>query len=122
MGTSELHSHFVVVNSICTHLDAKERPKVLIRVNSNLEARQVVVIQPLVSNVKIKLLDEKGIEVRGCRITKAGGFLIGFRGSDIKVEVVENIQLSNSNVKVKLINEQGFEIKGYNIVKFGSSN
>jgi hypothetical protein len=89
----------------------KERPKVSIRVNSNLEARQVVVIQPLVSNVKIKLLDEKGIEVRGCRITKVGGFSIGFRGSDVKVEVVENIQLSNSNVKVELINEQGFEIK-----------
>jgi len=58
----------------------KERLEVSTGVNSSLEVRQVVVIQPLVSNVKVKLLDEKGVEVRGCRTTKVGGFTIGFEG------------------------------------------
>jgi len=67
-------------HSIYTHRDVKERLEVSTGVNSSLEVRQVVVIQPLVSNVKVKLLDEKGVEVRGCRTTKVGGFTIGFEG------------------------------------------
>jgi hypothetical protein len=37
------------------------------------------------------LLDEKGVEVRGCRTTKVGGSTIGFKGSGVKVEVVKKI-------------------------------
>ncbi len=69
----------------------KERPEVSIGVNSNLEAKQVVAIQLLISNVKVELLDEKGVEVRGCRIAKARGPTLGFKGSNVKIEVVEKI-------------------------------
>jgi hypothetical protein len=62
-----------------------------IGVNSSLKAKQVVIIQPLVSNVKVELLDEKGVEVRGCRTTKARVSTIGFKGLSVKVEVVEKI-------------------------------
>ncbi len=71
----------------------KERLEVSIGVNSSLEARQVVLIQPLVSNVKEELLDEKGIEVKGCRTTKVGGSTIGFKGSSVKVEAAIEIGL-----------------------------
>jgi hypothetical protein len=57
----------LISNSICTPLDVKKRHEVSIGVNSSLEAKQVVAIQPLISNVKLELLDEKGVEVRGCR-------------------------------------------------------
>lgn len=56
-------------DSICTHLDVKEKSKVSIGINSCPEARQVVAIQPLISDVKVELSDEKGVEVKGCRIT-----------------------------------------------------
>jgi hypothetical protein len=42
------------------------------------------------------LSNEKGVEVRGCRTTKVGGSTIRFRGSNIKVEVIEKILLSHS--------------------------
>jgi len=70
-------------NSICTHPDLKKSLKVSIGVNSSLEAKQVVVIQPLVSNVKVELSNEKGVEVRGCRLAKAKSFTIGFKGSNV---------------------------------------
>jgi hypothetical protein len=92
-------------NSICIHLDVKERLEVSIGINFNPKTNQVVVIQPLVSNVKVKLLNEKGVEIRGYRTAKVGGSTIGFRGLDVKVKVVEKIQLSHSNVKVELANE-----------------
>ncbi len=38
-------------------------------------------------------------------MAKVGGSTIRFTGLDVKVEVVEKIQLSNSNVKVELANE-----------------
>jgi hypothetical protein len=82
-------------NSIYTHLDVKEIFEVSIRINSSLEAREVVIIQPLVSNVKVELLDEKGVEVRRCRTTKVGGSTIGFTGLGVKVEVVEKIPTFN---------------------------
>ncbi len=92
-------------NSICTHLDVKEKLEVSTRINFSPKAKQVLIIQPLVSNVKVELSDEKGVEIRGYRIAKDGGSTIGFRGSDVKVEVVEKIQLSYSNIKVELTNE-----------------
>jgi hypothetical protein len=51
------------------------------------------------------LSNEKGVEVRGYRTAKVGGSTIWFKGSNVKVEVVEKIQLSHSNVKVELTNE-----------------
>ncbi len=67
-------------NSICTHLDVKERPEVSIGINSSPKAKQDVVIQPLVLNVKVELSNEKGVELTGCRTTKVGGSTIGFSG------------------------------------------
>jgi hypothetical protein len=78
-------------NAICIHLDVKERLEVSIKVNSSLEARQVIVIQPLVSNVKVELSNEKGVEVRGCRAANVEGSTIGFKGLGVKVEVVKKI-------------------------------
>ncbi len=62
----------------------KERLEVSIGVNSSLEAKQVVTIQPLISNVKLELLDEKGVEVTGCRIAKARASKLRFKGSNVK--------------------------------------
>ncbi len=66
------------------------------------------------------MLDEKGLEVRGYRTAKAKGFIIGFKGLDVKVEVTKKIKLLDSNVKVELANEHGFEVEGYNTTKLGS--
>jgi hypothetical protein len=107
-------------NSICTHLDVKERLEVSIGINFSPKAKQAVIIQPLVLNVKVELSDEKGVEIRGYKIAKVGGSTIGFRGSDVKVEVIEKIQLSYLNVKVELAIEWGFEVEGYNTAKFKS--
>jgi hypothetical protein len=68
-------------NSICTHLDVKKRLEVSIGINLSPKAKQDVVIQPLVLNVKVELSNEKEVELRGCRTTKVGGSTIGFRGS-----------------------------------------
>ncbi len=78
-------------NSIYTHIDVKERLEVSIGINSSPKAKQVVVIQPLVSNVKVELSNEKGVEVRGYRISKVGGSTIGFKGSNVKVKVLKKI-------------------------------
>ncbi len=56
--------------------------------------------------------NEKGVEVRGYRTAKARVSIIGFKGSDVKVEVAKKIKLLDSNVKVELVNEHGFEVKG----------
>jgi hypothetical protein len=66
------------------------------------------------------LLHEKGVEVRGYRTTKVKGSTIGFRGSNVKIEVAKKFKLLHSNVKVELANEHGFEVEGYNTTKLGS--
>jgi hypothetical protein len=63
----------LISNSICTHVDVKENPKVSIGINFSPKAKQVVVIQPLVSNVNVELSNEK-VEIKGCRIAKAPKF------------------------------------------------
>jgi len=95
----------------------KERLEVSIRINSSRKAKQLVIVQSLVSNVKVQLSNENGVEVRGHRTSKARGSTIGFKGSDFKVKVAKKIKLLDSNVNVKLINEHGFEVKGYNTTK-----
>jgi hypothetical protein len=66
-------------NSICTHLDVKERLEVSIGINFSPKAKQAVIIQLLVLNVKVELSNEKGVEIRGYKIAKVGGSTIGFR-------------------------------------------
>ncbi len=66
------------------------------------------------------MLDEKGVEVRGYRTTKAKGPTIGSRSSNVKIEVAKKIKLLDSNVKQELANEHGFEIEGYNTTKLQS--
>jgi hypothetical protein len=44
------------------------------------------------------LLNEKGVEVRGYKTTKAKGSTIRFRGSNVKIEVAKKIKLLDSNV------------------------
>jgi len=63
----------LISNSICTYVDVKENFKVSIGINFSPKAKQVVVIQPLVSNVNAELSNEK-VEIRGCRTTKAPKF------------------------------------------------
>ncbi len=55
------------------------------------------------------MLDEKGVE--GYRTTKAKGSTIGFRSSNVKIEVAKKIKLLDSNVKLELANEHGFQIE-----------
>jgi hypothetical protein len=50
------------------------------------------------------LSNEKRVEVKGYRTTKARESIIGFQGLDVKVEVAKKIKLLDSNVKVKLVN------------------
>ncbi len=66
------------------------------------------------------MLDEKGVEVRGYRTTKAKGSTIGFRGSNVEIEVAKKIKLLDSNVKIELTNEHGFEVDGSNTTKLGN--
>jgi hypothetical protein len=66
------------------------------------------------------LSNEKGVEVKGYKTTKARESIIRFQGSDVKVEVVKKIKFLYSNVKVELVNEHGFEVNGYHTAKFGS--
>ncbi len=95
----------------------KERLEVSIRINFSQKAKQLVIVQTLVSNVKVELSNENGVVVRGQKTSKARGSTIRFKGSDFKVKVAKLIKLLDSNVNVKLINEHGFEVKGYNTTK-----
>jgi hypothetical protein len=49
----------LISNSICNHVNGNEKHEVSIGINFSPEAKQVVIIQPLVSNVNVELSDKK---------------------------------------------------------------